>query len=107
MDKYSRSLARFLEMRVQIRLGTYTTVFGTLVEVNSEFLRLENSRIVDEYEESDWSSKITEGDPDRIAASSDGESLTVGRCQARMAFYGSGAISSVFYPQILRKTRKL
>lgn len=75
MDKYSRSLARFLEMRVQIRLGTYTTVFGTLVEVNSEFLRLENSRIVDEYEESDWSSKITEGDPDMIAASSDGESL--------------------------------
>ncbi len=53
MDKYSRSLARFLEMRVQVRLGTYTTVFGNLVEVNSEFLRLENSRIVDEYEESD------------------------------------------------------
>lgn len=75
MDKYSRSLARFLEMRVQVRLGTYTTVFGNLVEVNSEFLRLENSRIVDEYEESDWGSKLTEGDPEMIAASSDGESL--------------------------------
>lgn len=75
MDKYARSLARFLEMRVQIRMGTYTTIFGTLVEVNSEFLRLEDSRIVEEYDESSWSSKMTEGDDEMIAAQSDGESI--------------------------------
>lgn len=72
---FSTSLTRYVGHRVQVRLGSYTTIFGTLVQANTEFLRLADSRTVSEYDESDWFSKISESDPEMTAARSDGETV--------------------------------
>lgn len=62
-------------MRVQVRMGAYLTVYGTLAEVNDDFLRLIDSRSVEEFDESQWFTRIAESDPDMVRSQADGETL--------------------------------